>query len=897
MSSSSSSTPSRNRSNKSNSSVGSGVASDKQESVAVRKAKRRSGSHKNHSLSQSATSVSRIAKRHSQSEAGLIANGLDAHDVTSLDAVIAGSTSEQSKTKHNNKKNENATTTMQSELQKRDDEDDDDNNSNEHVTTTNNTHSSVMSEPVYYNLKTSSPLHVLAAHASDKNLNESISALDSPLAVLKEFLALGATRNSQKLQKTPSDNTSSHNSQTDKSKGDDNADKASSNDSSNNSKSDTLQRNGKRRSGGSRIQKRSSRKHADDAAAATAAATTATATVRVVAWVDERDPDQATPLHVAASRGHALAAQLLLDAGADVAARDSDGATPLHKACHGGHVDCALVLLRAGADRAAADVRGHTPLYHAIEHDHADVLTAVIAAPHSDAVPLTRKQLLAVRDKRGVGLLHRAARRGARRCLAGLKQFRADLPDVNAHDRDELAPIHHAALGKSASAMRTLLALGANALDVVRPGCGASAAHLAAAVGALSCLKVLLRDHVTLLTMPDKVGRLPLAIAEAAMTAVEPPSGAKQCYEFMLKRDSTARAAAEAALLDDVEIRETADVPRGSDGKPTPLTPPMLSTMEMRSVNRFGFIDIDGTEHVYEPSEKDIRKEVERGMKWLQMFAQWDKFSNTGKLQERIAKGIPDAVRGEAWPRLTHANDSLHAEPNLYASLLPRESEHSAQIKKDIHRTFPKHILFRDAAGAGQQSLFNVLKCYSLHDPNTGYCQGMGFVAGVLLMYMPEEEAFHVLKSICSNYEMSLMWREGFPALERGKFVLDKLLQQLFPKIHSHLEEEGIMLGLIADKWFMTWFLYTMPFPIVLRIWDMLLGHGFLFMYRIILAFFKLRQDDILESPMEDIVVILKFNGEIGEPLDMERLIQTARSFKFKDEDLLALHKQWQATK
>jgi len=44
-------------------------------------------------------------------------------------------------------------------------------------------------------------------------------------------------------------------------------------------------------------------------------------------------------------------------------------------------------------------------------------------------------------------------------------------------------------------------------------------------------------------------------------------------------------------------------------------------------------------------------------------------------------------------------------------------------------------------------------------------------------------------------------------------------------------------------------------------------------------------------------VVILKFNGEIGEPLDMERLIQTARSFKFKDEDLLALHKQWQATK
>lgn len=31
---------------------------------------------------------------------------------------------------------------------------------------------------------------------------------------------------------------------------------------------------------------------------------------------------------------------------------------------------------------------------------------------------------------------------------------------------------------------------------------------------------------------------------------------------------------------------------------------------------------------------------------------------------------------------------------------------------------------------------------YSLHDLEAGYCQGMAFAAGVLLMYVPEEPAF-----------------------------------------------------------------------------------------------------------------------------------------------------------
>lgn len=38
--------------------------------------------------------------------------------------------------------------------------------------------------------------------------------------------------------------------------------------------------------------------------------------------------------------------------------------------------------------------------------------------------------------------------------------------------------------------------------------------------------------------------------------------------------------------------------------------------------------------------------------------------------------------------------------------------------------------------GPGQLALYNLLKAYSLLDPEVGYCQGLCFVAGVLLLHV-----------------------------------------------------------------------------------------------------------------------------------------------------------------
>lgn len=38
--------------------------------------------------------------------------------------------------------------------------------------------------------------------------------------------------------------------------------------------------------------------------------------------------------------------------------------------------------------------------------------------------------------------------------------------------------------------------------------------------------------------------------------------------------------------------------------------------------------------------------------------------------------------------------------------------------------------------GPGQLALYNLLKAYSLLDEEVGYCQGLSFIAGVLLLHV-----------------------------------------------------------------------------------------------------------------------------------------------------------------
>ena len=85
-----------------------------------------------------------------------------------------------------------------------------------------------------------------------------------------------------------------------------------------------------------------------------------------------------------------------------------------------------------------------------------------------------------------------------------------------------------------------------------------------------------------------------------------------------------------------------------------------------------------------------------------------------------------------------------------YQRLTGLKSKWEQKIRVDLNRSFPHHELFQEGE-KGQDMLGRVLRAYSCKDEEIGYCQGMNFVSGVLLMEMEEEKAFWTLYAMLNN--------------------------------------------------------------------------------------------------------------------------------------------------
>ena len=110
------------------------------------------------------------------------------------------------------------------------------------------------------------------------------------------------------------------------------------------------------------------------------------------------------------------------------------------------------------------------------------------------------------------------------------------------------------------------------------------------------------------------------------------------------------------------------------------------------------------------------------------------------KIKNRGRKGIPDPIRGYSWQVLSQSQEQYLGKDKsiLFQNLLEQEGEKKCIISifKDVSRTFPRHVFFKERFGVGQKSLFNVLKAISIQVNDAGYVQGMGYMVAVLLTYM-----------------------------------------------------------------------------------------------------------------------------------------------------------------
>ncbi|CAD7963533.1 unnamed protein product [Amoebophrya sp. A120] len=279
---------------------------------------------------------------------------------------------------------------------------------------------------------------------------------------------------------------------------------------------------------------------------------------------------------------------------------------------------------------------------------------------------------------------------------------------------------------------------------------------------------------------------------------------------------------------------------------------------------------------------------------WRMLLIDFFRFrhKNPEKVKELVRRGLPECLRGSIWQKLAQSRELQWKYPrNLYEYLKQVPSAPcEPDIRRDTNRTFPKHVLYCDRQGVGQQQLLHVLRAYSIFNPEVGYCQGMGFIAGLLLCYLPEEAAFFMLVSLLENYRMSGLFKPNLPLLSKYFFQLNLLIRMHLPKLHDHLQLNSVEPTMYASQWFMTVCIYQFRYSTVCRVWDIFLAEGVKIIFRVALALLKLNQESLLQCGFEDILQVLKLAPAQTET---ELLIQTALGIKLKASVLKDLEQEF----
>ncbi|KAK1823845.1 hypothetical protein LTR12_001801 [Friedmanniomyces endolithicus] len=300
------------------------------------------------------------------------------------------------------------------------------------------------------------------------------------------------------------------------------------------------------------------------------------------------------------------------------------------------------------------------------------------------------------------------------------------------------------------------------------------------------------------------------------------------------------------------------------------------------------------------------------------------------KIKRYVRKGIPQALRGAAWFWYAGGPSRVAKEPDLYRNLLDRvekgelsdnDREH---IERDLNRTFPDNIRFKPdptttsdvqaGVGGGKKrksvaepetpivrALRRVLQTFAVHNPGIGYCQSLNFIAGLLLIFLDEDEekAFVLLEIVTSVH---LPGTHGV-TLEGANIdiaVLMSCVKDSLPAIWEKLDDKGGIpagdpsasalrlptVSLATTAWFMSLFVGTLPIESVLRVWDCLFFEGSKTLFRIALAIFKAGERQILavSDPMEIFQVVQTIPRAMLDVNElMEELIERRREERRRD--------------
>ncbi|CAJ1934280.1 unnamed protein product [Cylindrotheca closterium] len=335
------------------------------------------------------------------------------------------------------------------------------------------------------------------------------------------------------------------------------------------------------------------------------------------------------------------------------------------------------------------------------------------------------------------------------------------------------------------------------------------------------------------------------------------------------------------------------------------------------------------------------------------MLASYREIADSQKMQEASVKTSPTASESSSFLPKEETNPIIEVDTDSEEDFASTRAFRHIQdiIDRDIHRTYPKHKLFYDAqhntdstastsdsdvvrgvadpelaatilslevdleftasGGAkkrvtnsmnstltpgGQAALRRVLRAYSYHDRDVGYCQGMNFIAGMFLTQLSEEEAFWVLVGVMNREpcHMRGLFREGMAITHKVLHVAEQLTYLHLPRLARHFKKEHIHVTMYATQWLLTQYTSSFNFDLVVRVWDSFLGEGWKIIYRVMLALLSQSQQKLLKMGFED---MLAYFRELPGRINANAVMAIASKIPLKTKQIKKFEREWEVVR
>ncbi|XP_068095901.1 ecotropic viral integration site 5 protein homolog isoform X6 [Hyperolius riggenbachi] len=290
-------------------------------------------------------------------------------------------------------------------------------------------------------------------------------------------------------------------------------------------------------------------------------------------------------------------------------------------------------------------------------------------------------------------------------------------------------------------------------------------------------------------------------------------------------------------------------------------------------------------------------QEEDTWLLWGRIVNEWEENykKKEKQIKDLVRKGIPHHFRAIVWQLLCNAQNMPIKEQ--YSELLKMTSPCEKLIRRDIARTYPEHDFFKEKDSLGQEVLFNVMKAYSLVDREVGYCQGSAFIVGLLLMQMPEEEAFCVFVKLMQDYRLRELFKPSMAELGLCMYQFECMIQEHLPELYVHFQAQSFHTSMYASSWFLTIFLTSFPLPVATRIFDIFMSEGLEIVFRAGLAVLQMNQAELMQLDMEG--MLQHFQKVIPHQFDggPEKLIQAAYQVKYNAKKMKKLEKEYTTIK